>query len=66
MADKSKSRERVQVDIAGMIEEIDNYPVSSGIDPDLWTEMTYPQKLRYLLKKQLDTAQQKLDEIDSE
>ncbi len=63
MADK-KERERVQIDITDLIEQIDRYPEAAGLEPELWREMTYSQKLRYLLRKQLETVQANLDAID--
>lgn len=61
-----KNRERVQVDIADIIDQIDNYPEAAGVDPIMWAELSYPQKLRYLLKSKLSDAQKNLDAIDDE
>ncbi len=65
MAQK-KPRERVQIDIADMLAKIDAYPEAAGIDPVMWNELSYSQKLRYLLKKQLEIVDKNLDELSGQ
>lgn len=52
------------MDIKEIVAEIDAYPAQAGIDPELWSGMTYPQKCLYLTKRGLKTAQVKLDEFE--
>jgi len=59
----ARETQRVQVEIADLLREIDAYPEAAGVDPEMWAEMNYPQKLKYLLKQQLKVTKEKLDEI---
>lgn len=59
-----KKQQRIQVDVAEMIDKIDRYPEAAGVDSEMWAEMTYPQKLRYLLKQQLKVVDEALEEMD--
>lgn len=52
-------RERVSIDAAGLIAQIDAYPEAAGVDAALWRQMTYPQKCRYLIEKQLAAVQER-------
>ena len=59
-----KKQQRIQVDVAEMIDKIDRYPEAAGVDAEMWAEMTYPQKLRCLLKQQLKVVDEALEEMD--
>ena len=63
----SKQREgnkgRQMVDVGELVAEIDKYPEAAGIDADVWAAMSYTQKAKLLIQRQLQSVQQNLDQI---
>lgn len=57
-------RERQMVDIGELVADIDRYPEAAGIDADIWQTLSYTQKVKILIQRQLQSVQQHLDKVD--
>jgi hypothetical protein len=57
-------RERQMVDISELVADIDRYPEAAGIDADIWKTLTYTQKVKILIQRQLQSAQAHLNNIE--
>lgn len=45
------------VDIGELVADIDRYPEAAGIDADIWQTLTYTQKVKILIQRQLQSVQ---------
>lgn len=61
---KKEKAKRQLVDIGELVEQIDQYPEAAGIQSDVWKTLTYAQKARLLIQRQLDTVQGSIDSIE--
>ncbi|NJN32102.1 MAG: hypothetical protein HC824_18070 [Synechococcales cyanobacterium RM1_1_8] len=52
------------VDIGELVADIDRYPEAAGIDPDIWQTLTYTQKVKILIQRQLQSVQTHLDNLE--
>lgn len=51
------------VDVGALVADIDRYPEAAGIDADIWQTLTYTQKVKILIQRQLQSVQAHLDNI---
>lgn len=61
MVKRVGNKHRQMVDVGELIDEIDQYPEAAGIDADVWATLTYTQKVKLLIQRQLDSVQEKID-----
>ena len=52
------------VDVGDLVADIDRYPEAAGIDADIWQTLTYTQKVKILIQRQLQSVQEHLDNVD--
>ena len=63
MAKRIGNKNRQMVDVGELVEEIDQYPQAAGIDADVWATLTYTQKVKLLIQRQLESVQEKIDNL---
>ncbi len=52
------------IDMADLVDEINRYPEAAGIDADVWAELSYTQKVKLLVRRQIASVRQMMDEND--
>lgn len=63
---KGQKRERVMIDMAELVDEVNRYPEAAGIDADVWAELSYTQRVKLLVRRQIASVRQQMDENDGE
>ena len=54
-------RERLMIDMAELVDEVNRYPQAAGIDSDVWAELSYTQKVKLLVRRQIASVRQEMD-----
>lgn len=49
------------IDMAELVDEVNRYPQAAGIDSDVWAELSYTQKVKLLVRRQIASVRQEMD-----